>query len=436
MAEATDKAVQTKAEYVVWDSRVQGFGLRARPSGNAAFFFMYRANGKLKRVTIKANGPDNAYELAKALAAKHYGGGDPAAEKAQAKAEAAKADAVKTVAEVLAEFIKQKAKVELKPKTYNEYERIVDKLLVPHIGKTKVDDLTPQAVKTMQQTLNKEQEQRRIAREKKSKRVRPAGAKPQTGISTQSAGAIRVLSSAMTWAEEVGLRTPGPNPARIKLKGTRRRTRLFSDNEVSRLHAALDELEKQGSIQSSAALAIRLLFATGCRAGEICSLRWENVDLDNEIMRWPDTKTGYLEKPITDEARELLEKANRLVGNPWVCPPSGEEQLKDKKQLRVDVLGGSFERVMAKAEVVAEENASLHLIRHWFATKTYTDTSIALPIQMAIVGHGSVATAMRYAHTDRSEVNKAAREAAVRRKQGVEAAAKKGQVVPIRREAE
>jgi integrase len=86
---------------------------------------------------------------------------------------------------------------------------------------------------------------------------------------------------------------------------------------------------------------------------------------------------------------------------------------------------------MKRAGVEAGENASLHLIRHWFATKTYTDKDIPLPTQMAIVGHRSVATAMRYAHVKREEVQKAAEGAAKRRKAAVTAARKRGNVVKM-----
>jgi len=223
------------------------------------------------------------------------------------------------------------------------------------------------------------------------------------------------------------LRSAGPNPARIRLKGARRRTRLFSDAEVSRLMAALATLESEGKVTPTVALGIRLLFATGCRAGEICELKWSNVDIDEGLLRWPKSKTGFLEKPMTAEAAALLKKADRIVGVDWACPSVVN------KALRVETLEGGFERVMKAAKVPANENATLHLIRHWFATKIYTDKAIALPVQMAIVGHASVATAMRYAHVARDEMNKAAQAASTRRAGAVKAAGKRGTVTKLER---
>lgn len=391
-------------EYVLWDSAIAGFGLRVRPSGAKSYVFVYRTpggrSGTVKRVTIDANNPDRAREQAKALAGQFHGGANPAAEKAEEKREAERLKLAPTVGDILNRFIADHAKEELKPKTADEYERIVQKILKPRLGGLKIDAMLPKDIAEMYRAMR--------------------------STPTQAAVAVRVLSSAMSWAEEAGLRSPGPNPASIRLKGARRRQRLFSDTEVTRLLSTIDDMEKDGKIIAPVALGLRLLFATGCRAGEICDLQWENVDLDEGLMRWPNSKTGFLEKPITDEARELLEKADRKVGLPWVCPSPFF------KRLRVETLEAGFERVMKAAKVPANENATLHLIRHWFATKIYTDKSVPLPLQMAIMGHGSVATAMRYAHVSREELTRVAKDAGRRRTTALKAAEKKGRVVALR----
>ncbi|MFL5011410.1 tyrosine-type recombinase/integrase [Rhizobium sp.] len=431
-----DDAKPDGTDYVIWDSRLPGFGLRVRPSGAKAFTYVYRQHGKLKRVTIKALTPDDAYEAAKALAANHYGGGDPAAEKQETRQEAEKKNRVPTVGDVLDSFLKNHVDVHLKPKTRSEYARVVAKLLKPHIGDIKIDALETKDVSAMYQTLLK---QPRRPRGEKMKAKEGAEAKPAV---TQAGGAVRALSSAMSWAEEAGLRPPGSNPARIRLRSPRRRQRLFSDGEVARMADATDAMEKEGKLIPPVALGIRLLFATGCRAGEICGLRWDEVDFEHATLRWPDSKTGYLEKPMTDEARTLLETASRkgrIVGVEWVLPSllsvsrvTDGPRREQPKHLRVETLEAGFERVMKRAEVVAGENATLHLIRHYFSSKTYTDKSIPLPVAMAIVGHNSVATAMRYAHVSREEVAAAARDAATRRREAIDAAAKKGQVSSIK----
>jgi len=399
------EAMPGPKDYMLWDTRVAGFGLRVRPTGSKSFVFVYRSaggrNGTPKRVTIKASNPDVAFARAKELAGQYHGGADPAAEKAAKKVEVANARNALRVSVVLDRFITDHAKEKLAPKTWVEYERIVDKILTPAFGTTPIDELQPKAVAEFYHRMR--------------------------STPTQASLAVRVLSSAMSWAEEFGLRSAGPNPARIRLKGARRRTRLFSDAEVSRLMAALATLESEEKVTPTVALGIRLLFATGCRAGEICELRWSNVDMDEGLLRWPKSKTGFLEKPMTAEAATLLKNADRMVGVDWVCPSVVN------KALRVETLEGGFERVMKAAKVPANENATLHLIRHWFATRIYTDKQIALPVQMAIVGHASVATAMRYAHVARDEMKKAAQAASTRRAGAVKAAGKRGTVTKLAR---
>lgn len=394
-----ENAVPGDREYVIWDSALPGFGLRVRPSGARSYIFVYRSpggrSGKVRRVTIKATTPDQARAKAKALAGQHHGGADPAEAKAMARREAS----APTVSSVLDRFLVDHVDRGLKPKTASEYRRLIEKELKPRLGAIRIAALAPKDVAACYQSM----------------RGRP----------TQAASAIRVLSSAMSLAETWGYRDPGSNPARIRLKGTRRRERLFSDGEVSRLLTAIDKLEADKNIGWSVALGLRLLFATGCRAGEICDLEWRHVDLDEGVMRWPDTKTGFITKPITDEVLPLLQSAERVVGAPWVCPSPGF------KRLRVETLEAGFERAMALAQVEARENATLHLIRHWFASKVYNDKTIPLPVQMKIVGHASVATAMRYAHPTADEVKDAAGGAAKRRAKAVKEAGKRGNVIRL-----
>src|SRR5262245_13862564 len=74
---------------VIWDTVVQGFGLRIRLSGKRSYIFGYRTpggrKGQVRRVTIQAGNVEQARIKAKALAALYHGGRDPAADKAAAR---------------------------------------------------------------------------------------------------------------------------------------------------------------------------------------------------------------------------------------------------------------------------------------------------------------------------------------------------------------
>lgn len=102
------------SDYVVWDNRVAGFGLRVRPSGGKAFVFVYRTaggrKGSKRRVTIKATNPDVALAEAKKLAGQYHGGADPAEDKAKEAAAVIAARSTPSVAQVLDSFIADYAK--------------------------------------------------------------------------------------------------------------------------------------------------------------------------------------------------------------------------------------------------------------------------------------------------------------------------------------
>ncbi len=382
--------------------------MRVRPQGGKSYILKYNAGrgrgAAARRVTIGAVGtltPDDARGKAQKLLQEVISGDDPSA-RSREKREKLLADKnAPTVADVLDRFLAEHVDVNLKKSTAYDYRRTVNKILKPRLGTIKARDLRPQHVAEMHHSMR------------------------ETRVMANNA--VRILSSAMGFAETWGLREPGTNPCGIRKFGQRRRERLFSDNEVARLLNTVDEMEADGRMPARQALAVRLLFATGCRVGEIAALRWDGVDFDQGLLTWEDSKTGRLVKPLSYEARELLEAAPREPGAPFVCAAG-------LTAIRIETIAAAFEETMRVAGVEANENASCHLIRHWFATKIYSDPTIPLPDQMRIVGHRSVATAMRYAQTRLDEVKSAADASARKRAAALTAARKKlaGNVVPLK----
>ena len=53
-------------------------------------------------------------------------------------------------------------------------------------------------------------------------------------------------------------------------------------------------------------LAICLQFAFAARMSEIIALKWEWIEFDERRVVWPDSKTGDISKPLSDEAYDLL----------------------------------------------------------------------------------------------------------------------------------
>ena len=58
--------------------------------------------------------------------------------------------------------------------------------------------------------------------------------------------------------------------------------------------------------------AIRLLIFTGARLGEILTLRWEYVDLEQRVLKLPDSKTGRKLIWLDPPAVEILTAMPRI----------------------------------------------------------------------------------------------------------------------------
>lgn len=66
--------------------------------------------------------------------------------------------------------------------------------------------------------------------------------------------------------------------------------KIITDDEVAALEAACeDALER---------VLIRLYFDTGARPGEVCSVRWSRIDLDELVITYIDTKHKGRERPV------------------------------------------------------------------------------------------------------------------------------------------
>ncbi|MDK9720520.1 MAG: tyrosine-type recombinase/integrase [Rhodospirillales bacterium] len=70
------------------------------------------------------------------------------------------------------------------------------------------------------------------------------------------------------------------------------------------------------------AALVRLLMLTGCRLGEINTLKWDYVDLARQCLLLPDSKTGRKTVTLSTAAAELLTQIPRMKDNPHVIPGS------------------------------------------------------------------------------------------------------------------
>ena len=207
-----------------------------------------------------------------------------------------------------------------------------------------------------------------------------------------------MISKMFNLAEMWGLRPDGSNPRKhIKKYLEEKRERFLSPAELRRIGEVLREMETEGIELPSSIVAARLLVLTGCRLGEIMTLQWEHVDIPGRALRLPNSKTGAKVVHLGQPAVEVLEKIERVEGNPWVI-------LGTKPGVRLSDLQPFWQRVRARA---GRKDVRIHDLRHTFAS-TAVSSGQGLPMIGKLLGHTQVQKTARYAHLAADPIKNAA----------------------------
>ena len=367
----------------LWDTAQKGLLLKVTPAGSKIFMVFYRAaDGTKRKPRLGTFGQitlTQAREAARHVLGEVVRGKDPSLDRRQERA-------APDVAALCDRYLRDIAAQHSKPSYLRQQKRMVEARIKPALGSAKVAAVTRADILALHNRLKE--------------------------TAYEANRVLALLSVLFNHAELWGLRPEGSNPCRlVKRFREARRERLLSDAEVARIFAELEVSEQSAAEDRSTLLTIRLLFATACRAGEILGLRWEFVDRAAGELVWPDTKTGALSKPLTDEVGQLLEAASRerIFDNPFVCCA-----VKDKAApLPMSTLEKAWRRILARAEV---KPCGLHAIRHRAATEI-ANSGIPMQVGMRLTGHRTAGTYLRYLHAERAQTLAAAELVAARRRE-------------------
>lgn len=356
----------------IWDDALPGFGVRVKPTGAVSYLIQYRNAFRATRRYTFAKAAEYKLEEARRKAAKLLGsvrdGDDPSADRKAGL----RADKVR---ELCDRYLSDHAEVHAKPSYLAEQRRLVESRIKPALGAKPIRAVTRADVQALHLKLRKT---------------------PYEANRTLAA-----LSVIFKLAEHWKLRDEGTNPARgVARYREKRRERLLTDAEVARIYEAMREAERTRTLPDRAILAMRLLFSTACRAGEILGLKWAYIDRDNSDIVWPDSKTGHMRKPLTKETAALLESADKVVGNPYVC--IGPDRT---GPLSIFALESAWRKLLKAAGVA---HCGLHAIRHRAATDIANDPTIPLHVGMKLTGHKTPATYFRYLHAHAEQAREAA----------------------------
>jgi integrase len=376
MSKLTKRTVEAaeikESEYFLWDDELPGFGLRVLPSGRKGYVVQYRAGRRSRRMSL---GPstvltcEQARNRAITIIAAARNGEDPAS-KRDADREAI------TVTELAERFDREHVALRVKESTAKGYRRMVERVIVPALGRHRVTEVTRADIAKLHHDLRH--------------------------IPYDANRCLEIISKMFNLAEMWGLRPDGTNPRKhIKKYPEEKRERFLSAAELRRVGEVLREMEEEGIELLAGIAAVRLLILTGCRLGEIMRLKWEFVDFEGRALRLPDSKTGAKTVHLGQPAIDVLRAIERVKDNPWVITGTMPgAPLYDLQPF--------WQRVRARTGL---KDVRIHDLRHTFAS-TAVAAGQGLPMIGKLLGHTQVQTTARYAHLAGEPIRVAANQVA------------------------
>ena len=266
----------------------------------------------------------------------------------------------------------------VKPTTYAGYRRNAEKHIYPVLGTLKLSAVTAEdiqrAVDLMQQTL----------------------------AATTLQGVCRLLKSILKAALDKNLISQNPYQGIRLPKARRRPPRVLTRTEQFRLEQKLSETGEAEYL---------LCLYTGIRIGELCALRWEDVDFENRLLHinhavqripnedgrrkthlilgTPKTEDSIREIPMPQFLSSILQEKWKLTQSAFLFSgPRGS--YKDPRTMQL--------RIVQLCQGLGIQGVHMHTLRHTFATRCL-EKGIRYDVLCEFLGHSSPQITLRhYAH--------------------------------------
>ena len=347
-------------EYVVWDTRVAGLGVRVRPSGHRSFVWHGLANGALRRKTIGPTTLSTVEDARRDCLVLQSGTASPTTRNL-------------STAPLFGEFVTDEWAPAYRQRCASSWWRSVDhalkRQLIPTFGRLRLDRIRRADVERWFDSYS---------------RTAPGGANKALQLLTQ------IMRAAVATGHAHGNPTQG-----IRKNRRRKLSRFLSGDEIERLHRVLDRLVEERPSRRTQADIVRLLLLTGCRRGEILQLKWS--EMDGDALRLEDSKTGPRTVWLSSAAQAIIARQPQ-GGSRFVFPSSI-----DRERPHHHTLGLWY---LARKEAGIED-VRLHDLRHTFASQAVA-RGVPLSTVARLLGHADTTMTFRYAHVSDREVEAAA----------------------------
>lgn len=226
---------------------------------------------------------------------------------------------------------------------------------------------------------------------------------PLKGLKTvllDSGSLNRMLSSLRSYLKyliEMDYKVPVP-PEAIKLvKTEKKHPKVAELNDLVRLIESPTTLEKDYLIGLRNRTILEVLFSTGMRISELCSLNRSDVDPTGKIFVMGKGKKERFVY-LTPRAKQILERylsTRNDTAKALFIPYGGPNSKSNQKRLSPNYIQMKIKEYREKLGINVPTSA--HSLRHGFAT--YLAESGASPAAIQILlGHESLETTTRYVH--------------------------------------
>ncbi len=356
-------------EYFVWDTSLAGFGVRVKPSGKIVFIYQCRIGRRQRRISIgpyKPLSPDEARKDATQLAAKAVKGEDPRVQSSK----------LMTMSDLCNLYIKEGCSHKKASTISNDVGRI-ENYIKPLLGNFRVTDIKDFDIEKFRDDIASGNNVRQKKNFKKRGSMQAIGGK---GAATRT---LRMLGGIFTFA--VKRKIIRDNPCRFVYKyPDNSRIRALSQEEAHRLAKAFKSPEYNQRTLS----AIKLLAITGCRVGEIISLKWKYINFEKSYLDLPDSKTGAKRIVVGSGALDLLSVLyDDDHSSVYVFPGRESSHISNPKKM--------WASIRKKAEL---GDFRLHDLRHNFATKIVgSGTGDRIGLARVLLGHKNIESTLVYA---------------------------------------
>ncbi len=367
----------------LWDGELRGFGVRVKPSGTKTFMIQYRnLEGRTRRCVIGQYGVltvEQARDMAQKKLAAVIDGADPSAERhaiRQGFTVSALCDWYLTEAE--AGRLIGRNRRPIKASSLSGDRSRIALHIKPLIGNRVVSQLKLADIERLQGDIPAG----RTARARKIGR----GGQTAGGIGV-AARAISTLRSLLNHARRLGLIEVSPATG-VRIMAPQKLKRYLSAGEIRHLGKVMTQMEREGEHPTGLA-AIRVMLLTGFRRMEVLAMRKEWVQPDDNLVRFPDTKSGPQIRVAGDAAMTVLEAQALRSHSHYIFPADwGDGHFIGVVRV--------LQRVCMRAGL---DEVTPHTLRHSFASMAAAQGFSELTIS-GLLGHAPRGVTQRYVHLD------------------------------------